>query len=111
MNGSVALKNGDQKTIRPISFNTPPHALTDSPSSYSIVLNLLGTDQRQIGIHVNEKKREISVLARKDSPFYKRGFYWVFGVPRKGQLSSVSARFRLGVLEIVVPKQALIAAC
>ena len=84
----------------------PPHELMETASSYSIIFNLLGIDQKDIGIDINEQKREVSVLARKDGSYMKKGFYWIFGVPQVAALGAISTRYRSGVLEIVIPKQA-----
>ena len=91
------------QTVRSNPIN-PPHALLESRSSYSIVLNLLGVAQNDIGIRVNEQKRELTVLAKKETPYYKHGFFWVFVVPIQGLLHSITTRYKAGVLEIRIPK-------
>ncbi|MDR3608577.1 MAG: Hsp20/alpha crystallin family protein [Oligoflexia bacterium] len=83
----------------------PPHTMVENPSSYSIVMNLLGIDENDINIRVNSEKREIIVLARKEANGVKRGFFWVFGVPAEALLNSITTRYRGGVLEIVVKKK------
>lgn len=84
--------------------SNPPHALLEKPSNYSIVLNLLGINESDIGIRVNEASREVAVLAKKEARNSKRGFFWVFGVPADGALDAISTRYRGGVLELVIPK-------
>ena len=64
--------------------------ILDQQSSYSIVLNLLGFEQKNIGIRVNANQREIAITAKKDAQFMKHGFYWVFGVPTTASLKSIS---------------------
>lgn len=88
----------------PTCTSNPPHALLENSSNYSIVMNLLGIDQKDIAIQVNEAKREIAVLAKKEAQNAKRGFFWIFGVPSEGLLDSITTRYKAGVLEIVIPK-------
>ena len=83
----------------------PPHQLMETLSSYSIFFNLLGIDQKDIGVDINEQKREVAVLARKGGSYMKQGFYWVFGIPSVAALNAISIRYRSGVLEIIIPKQ------
>lgn len=80
------------------------HAVVESPSSYSIVLNLLGIDLKDIGIQYDESKRELAILARKESYACKRGFFWVFGVPSEAMIDAITSRYKGGVLEIIIPK-------
>ncbi len=77
----------------------------ETPASYSIVLNLLGVDSQDISIRADESKRELAVLARKDSEYMKRGFYWIFNIPSDASLESVSTRYKGGVLEILIPRE------
>jgi len=88
------------------SLATSAHAVMESPSSYSIVLNLLGIEQKDIGIKIDKRSRELAVLARKETYACKRGFFWVFGVPAEGVIESITSRYQGGVLEIVIPKAA-----
>jgi hypothetical protein len=67
-------------------------------------MNFLGIDVNDLGVRVNLSKREIVVLARKESRNMKRGFFWVFGVPPEGLLEAMTTQFKSGVLEIVIPK-------
>ncbi len=97
----------DLNVLNALPSPNPPHALLEKSSGYSIVMNLLGIDEKDIGIRANESKREIAVLAKKVGPYEKRGFYWIFGVPAEGFLGSISARFKGGVLEIQIPKDLL----
>jgi HSP20 family molecular chaperone IbpA len=86
------------------SYLNSPHSMLENSSSYSILMNLLGIDMNDIGIRVNVDKREVAVLAKKESKNLKRGFFWVFGVPVEGLLTALSSRYRDGVLEIIIPK-------
>jgi HSP20 family molecular chaperone IbpA len=82
----------------------PPHALMEDTSCYSIVLNMFGIDQKDIGIKIDRVKCELAVLARKKTHSSKRGFFWVFGVPSETAMEQVTGRYKGGVLEIVIPK-------
>lgn len=105
-----ALRNSSAlPSITPLAVGgsahlNPPHTLLESPSSFSIVMNLLGIDQEDISIRVDESKREIAVLAKKEVINSKRGFFWIFGVPSEGAINLISTRYKGGVLEISVPK-------
>lgn len=94
-------------TAASVDHSSLPHAMMESPSNYSIVFNMLGVERGDIGVDVNEGKREIAVLARKDRGGFRRGFFWVFGVPMDAFLEGISTRYRGGVLEIVIPKRAM----
>lgn len=83
---------------------SPPHALMESPTHYSIVFNMLGVDQDGIGINVNSFLREITVLARKEQRLARCGFYWTFGVPMDARLNDLTTRYRGGALEVRIPK-------
>src|SRR4051812_44502418 len=80
-------------------FNTQcsPHAFLENRKRYSIILNLLGIDQKNIYVDVNASKHEVAVRQR-------RGRFWIFAVPNLGQLQLVSVRYKSGVLEISIPK-------
>jgi HSP20 family molecular chaperone IbpA len=82
----------------------PPHTLIERGSSYSIVFNMLGVEQNGVGIDINPGKREVTVLARRERENFRNGFFWIFGVPRDALLAEMTARFKTGVLEIVIPK-------
>lgn len=82
----------------------PPHAMLEDEGSYSVIFNMLGIDQKGIGIDVNFGKREVTVLARRESKNFRHGFYWVFGVPSDALLGEMTSQFKNGVLEIVIPK-------
>lgn len=84
----------------------PPHALMEGDLSYSIVFNMLGIEQKGIGIDLDLDKREVTVLARRDRENIRNGFFWTFGVPQDALLAEMSTRFKAGVLEIVIPKTA-----
>jgi HSP20 family molecular chaperone IbpA len=80
------------------------HAFLEDRSKYSIVLNLLGIEEKDIGIRVNAQKREIAVMAKRETYASKQGSFWIFGVPSEGLLSAITARFEDGVLEICIPR-------
>ncbi len=61
--------------VTEINCTNPPHARVEDSKGFSIVMNLLGIDQKDIGIRVNEAKREIAVLAKKEARNAKRGFF------------------------------------
>lgn len=96
-----------EKLQQPISAPRcqPPHTLLEGSRGYSIVMNLLGIDEKDIGIRVSEKKREVTVVARRETRNSKLGHFWVFGVPSEGVLSSLCTRYTGGALEIFIPKQ------
>ena len=89
--------------MRPV----PPHALVESRSCYSVVFNMLGVEQKGIGIDVNLEKREVTVLARKERENLREGCFWVFGVPTDASLGQMTANFKAGVLEIAFPKNSI----
>ena len=82
----------------------PPHVLDENSSSFCIVMNLLGIHEKDIGIRINEGRREVAVLAKKEAQNSKRGYFWIFGVPSEGLLDSITTRYKGGVFEIVIPK-------
>jgi hypothetical protein len=85
-------------------MTSTPHILTEDAACYSIIFNLLGHNPSDIGINVNEQKKELTVLARKETRNYRNGAFWTFGVPMDGILGNVSTHFQGGVLEILIPK-------
>lgn len=100
-----SLVTTQNRTMEVMVGENSPHALMENPSYYSIVLNMLGINQQDIGIQVDRVKHELAVLAKKETYSCKRGFYWVFGVPSEAALEAITTRYRGGVLEIVIPKQ------
>ncbi|MBI3556259.1 MAG: Hsp20/alpha crystallin family protein [Deltaproteobacteria bacterium] len=99
------LEKRPSKLSRMLDLNpAPPHALMESESAYSIVFNMLGIEQKGIGIDIDTGKREVTVLARREREFSRNGFFWTFGVPGDALLVEMTARFKAGVLEIVIPR-------
>ena len=78
----------------------------ESGERYSIVFNLLGMERKDIGIDVDTRSREVTVMAKKRTASLRRGFYWVFSAPLGARLGLMTVRFEGGVLEIVIPKSA-----
>ena len=91
-------------TVAGGGYPNSPHTLFENSLNYSIVMNLLGVEHKDIGIRVDKSTREISVRARKQSTYAKRGFFWIFGVPSPGVFDRITTRFKGGVLEITIPK-------
>jgi hypothetical protein len=98
----------NQKSVRraPLtSLGFPsPHALLETADHYSIVMNLLDTPSRRIGIRVDRQRREVAVFVRKDSALRKRALYWIFGIPADGAVDAATFRKRAGVIEIQIPR-------
>ena len=90
--------------INTATENNLPHTVVESPSSFSIVMNLLGVRRKDVALRVNSGKREVAILARKETRTKLSGFYWVFGVPAAASLEAITTRYRRGVLEIRIPK-------
>lgn len=88
------------------SRTVPPHALLESTDHYSVVLNLLGIEMKNIALRLDEKKRELTVLAKKESPLFRSGYYWMFQLPVHTSLSEIRTIYRNGALEIRMPKTA-----
>lgn len=89
---------------------TPPHVVLEEKNRYSIVFNLLGTSPQDVGIRISESGSEFTVLARKRTVAERRAFFWTFNVPKDGFASGLTARFERGVLEVLIPKQTVLAA-
>ena len=88
----------------------PPCVMLEKHDSYSVVLNLLGIDQKDILIDVNERKHELAIYAGKKTEKSNKAYFWVFGVPHTGMLSQLKTHYQAGGLEVVIPKRFLAAA-
>lgn len=82
----------------------PPHALIETDSSYSIIFNMLGVAPEDVGIEVDERRGELTVVAKRNIRYGKRGFFWVFAMPEDGNAANVTTRFESGVVEVLIPK-------
>lgn len=84
------------------SFCSP--VILERRNEYSVVLNLLGIDERDIVIDVNEAKREFGIYAGQKSRTKKNASFWVFGVPRDALLGEISVKCQGGGIQVTVPK-------
>lgn len=83
----------------------PPLTLMERQWDYSIIFNMAGVEQRNIGIDIHPTKRRIQVLAKRSATGFRRAFSWEFDVPKDGLIYEASAKLDEGFLEIVVPKR------
>lgn len=71
---------------------------------YTVIFNLLGTERDHIYIDVNNRKHEFSIYAGKDSKERKTASFWIFGVPHDGALEKMTAFYKGGGLQVIVPR-------
>ena len=84
---------------------SPAYQLIETDSFYTVVIYTLGFDSRSIGLEVNEEKREVTVLARRERELVRGGFYWIFNVPTNALLCALSVQFQPGIFEVLIPKR------
>lgn len=71
---------------------------------YSVVLNLLGINQKDIFIDIDKSNNEVGIYAGKDGYNARSVKYWIFNVPADGDIGQVSMKYKGGALEITIPK-------
>jgi HSP20 family molecular chaperone IbpA len=82
----------------------PVHALMETHDHFSIYLNLWGIAREDIALALNERKRELTVIAKREGERMKTGHFWMFAVPKEGELSKAELLYRTGAVEIRIPK-------
>jgi HSP20 family molecular chaperone IbpA len=90
----------------PTDSFSPPHAMLETDRYYSIVLNLLGIERKDIALGLNEKNREITLLAKRERSHVRTGFYWLFNVPDQASMPDIRMHYKNGAVEIRIPKAA-----
>lgn len=85
---------------------SPPHALIETSDCFSIFLNLFGVDRKDIAVGIDEKKRELTVLAKRERERVRSAFFWMFSLPEEGEISEIRMRYKNGAVEIRIPKVA-----
>ena len=81
-----------------------PFMTFEDGEKYSVVLNLLGVNPKDIFIDVDKSNNEVGVYAGKGNDFNRSVSFWVFGVPADGQVERVALNYKGGGLEVTVPK-------
>jgi HSP20 family molecular chaperone IbpA len=93
----------------PADAIAPPHAMLETDRYYSIVLNLFGVERKDIAFGLNEKSREVTVVAKRARARVRTGFFWMFAVPEEVSLSGTEMLYQNGAVEIRIPKAAEVA--
>ena len=84
--------------------NDFPYALLENHRGYFILVKMPGIDRGDITVDLYEESRKLVVSSRRKQKLDEKVDYWVFMVPRDGQLRASTMRLSHGVLEIAIPK-------
>jgi HSP20 family molecular chaperone IbpA len=90
------------------SDNALPYMTFEDEDRYSIVLNLLGCNPKDIFIDVDKLNNEVGIYAGKDGMLARSVSFWVFHVPTDGQIEKVAMKFKGGGLEVDIPRARMV---
>ena len=89
---------------REMANSALPFMTFEDDREYSIVLNILGYNPKDIFIDANKSSHELGVYVGKQGAFARSVSFLVFEIPADGEVDRVAMKFKGGGLEITVPK-------